>query len=228
MRQNVENARDRGVSLAFFSANVCYWQVRFEPSSSNGQPDRTMVCYKTGALDPFATDGNPSNDCYITTLWRLNSVKPPEDALVGIFYRYLVNTNMVIDDASHWICAGAGLTNGSIFPNLVGGEGDTLGTHTPMGTALIAHSPCLENGLPPGFADMTVYTALSGADVFAAGTEQWGWGLDGQYSQRGAQQMTRNILPRLARCAPIQRGMLSWWAAEGNAADDLGRNPGLS
>jgi len=37
MRANVEAARDHGVNLAFFSANVCYWQARLEDGN------RTLV-----------------------------------------------------------------------------------------------------------------------------------------------------------------------------------------
>lgn len=40
-RNNVQQARDNGINLAFFSANTAYWQVRFEPSSS-GQANRVM------------------------------------------------------------------------------------------------------------------------------------------------------------------------------------------
>ncbi|HEX2055734.1 MAG TPA: N,N-dimethylformamidase beta subunit family domain-containing protein, partial [Nitrospiraceae bacterium] len=38
MRTHVEAARGRGVNLAFFSGNVCYWQIRLEPSSLTGNP----------------------------------------------------------------------------------------------------------------------------------------------------------------------------------------------
>ena len=67
MRAHVEGARDRGVNLAFFSGNVCYWQIRLEPSVFTGEPHRTIVSYKDDALtrDPYALDdlGNrPSDD----------------------------------------------------------------------------------------------------------------------------------------------------------------------
>jgi hypothetical protein len=43
----VEAARDRGVSLAFFSGNDLSWQVRFEPGA--GGPWSTMIAFKTAA-----------------------------------------------------------------------------------------------------------------------------------------------------------------------------------
>ena len=49
MRANVEAARDQGVDLAFFSANVSYWQIRFETSPISGAADRTIVGYKETA-----------------------------------------------------------------------------------------------------------------------------------------------------------------------------------
>src|SRR5262245_25578452 len=34
MRQRFEDARDRGVHLAFLGADTCYWQIRFEPDAA--------------------------------------------------------------------------------------------------------------------------------------------------------------------------------------------------
>jgi hypothetical protein len=109
MRANVVAARDRGVSLGFFSANVCYWQIRFEPSAVTGAADRTMVGYKEGAPfnDPLALDGNPSNNHLITGRWRENSALPPEESFIGVMYESdPVSADMVIYDASSWVCAG--------------------------------------------------------------------------------------------------------------------------
>jgi hypothetical protein len=52
---------------------------------------------------------------------------------------------------------------------------------------------------------MTVYTADSGAKVFATGSMQWAWGLDDFNAPQlwpsvlnaGVQQMTRNVLAKL-------------------------------
>ena len=44
----------------------------------------------------------------------------------------------------------------------------------------LAHSPFADQGAAgkTRYADMTIYTAASGALVFAAGSIQWSWGLD--------------------------------------------------
>ena len=46
-RANVENARDAGVNLAFWSGNEVYWKTRWEPSiAANAADFRTLISYK--------------------------------------------------------------------------------------------------------------------------------------------------------------------------------------
>lgn len=223
MRQNVTAARNAGVSLCFFSANTCYWQIRLEPSPINGVADRTVVCYKgspdstisTGTLDPYYTDSNSANDNLITVRWRdsltrSSRVAMPEEALIGTQYDFGaddVNSDMVITNASNWVFANTGLINGSTLPSLVGYECDRMQGSSPAGTVDLAHSPYTGNTVNTsgtGFSDMTVYTASSGATVFATGSIKWSWGLDdwGAPNLRSsllnpaAQQIARNVLAR--------------------------------
>jgi uncharacterized repeat protein (TIGR01451 family) len=199
MRSAVIAARDAGVGIGFFAADVCYWQVRLEASTINGAADRNVVAYKEHAnLDPVG-----STSCYLTTLWRQNPCVPSEQSFIGVEYlEDGVNADMVIVNPSHWSLVGTGLSNGSRLPGLVGYEADGNGdNNSPAGTAVIAQSP-IPNGLN---SQMVSYTASSGATVFATGTIQWSWGLDdwGVPSQRtsrlspAAQQITRNVLARL-------------------------------
>jgi hypothetical protein len=68
-----------------------------------------------------------------------------------------------------------------------------------------------------GYADMTLYTAESGAIVFATGSMQWNWGLDGYNAPQwhslrttgAAQQVTRNILDRMLQGRGQPRGRRS-------------------
>ncbi|QEW23412.1 Cadherin domain protein (plasmid) [Paracoccaceae bacterium] len=55
-RWNVQEARDAGVNLLFWSGNEMYWKTRWETSVVDGQEYRTLVCYKeTWAVsDPSA------------------------------------------------------------------------------------------------------------------------------------------------------------------------------
>lgn len=223
MRQNVETARDYGVSLGFFSANTCYWQIRFEPSLITQEINRTIVAYKeSAALDPYARDNNPANDFLVTTLWRSKPVNRPEDSLIGVMYEiFQVNADIIIDwTAPNWLLTGTQLspnsTTASVQTNskapakemhlegLLGYEVDRMFRNAPANTIRIAHSPYRYKG-GTRYSDMTIYTTDSGATVFATGSMQWSWGLDDYNTPQlrpsilspDAQAMTRNVLNRM-------------------------------
>jgi hypothetical protein len=217
-RNNVEGARDRGINLAFFSANTAYWQVRYEPSST-GQANRVMTIYKdssgigTGTqIDPIAQ----TNPAAATTLFRSTIVNRPENALLGV--GYIGDTSNVYGGADHVVTnasdpyyANTGLQNGDRLIGLVGYEWDGLLNNglTPPGTVVLSQSPVPSTGLlelgllPPGtnqtISNSVRYTAASGAKVFSTGSVQWAWGLDssGVTNPRvdvRAQQITVNVL----------------------------------
>lgn len=211
MRANVEAARAAGVSLGFFSANTCYWQVRFEPSSITGALDRNMVAWKESAMigDPYALDSDPSNDERITTKWRNAPVNRPESALIGVKYiSFPVDADIVIDDVTSapWVFTGTGLTSGSVLPGLLGYEVDAMDASSPPQTIRLGHSPFLDAGTnATSYSDMTVYSTGQ-STVFATGSIQWAWGLDdwnsggygGSRVNAAAQQLTRNVLQKFA------------------------------
>ncbi|WP_225896597.1 N,N-dimethylformamidase beta subunit family domain-containing protein [Amazonocrinis nigriterrae] len=223
MRQNVETARDYGVSLGFFSSNSCYWQIRFEPSPITRDMNRTIVAYKeSAALDPFARDKNPANDFLVTTLWRSKPVNRPEEAFIGVMYEtFQVNADIVIDEtAPDWLLAGTQLsldnttkfvaTNSTSvvkkmrLKGLLGYEVDRMFRYAPANTIRIAHSPYRYQG-GTRYSDMTVYTTDSGATVFATGSMQWNWGLDNYNAAQlrpailspDAQAITHNVLAKM-------------------------------
>ena len=224
-RQHVEAARDAGVHLAFLGADACYWQIRFEPGP-RGDADRTIVAYKeaAGDQDPLAIDRQPQNNRLVTGRWRDRPVSRPEERLVGVMYAAdPVDADIVIADASHWVFAGAGLRNGDALPGLLGYEVDAIYGGGPPGLERLAHSPFVDRGASDRirYADMTIYTAPSGALVFATGSMQWNWGLDGYNAPRwhplrasaAAQQITRNVLNRMLRqsAVPAPTGALAAW-----------------
>jgi hypothetical protein len=212
MRDHVEAARDQGVHLAFFGSNVSYWQVRLQPSAVTGTPSRTMVGYKAAAgNDPFARDGIASNDRYITTHWRDAPVSRPESSMVGVGWVYNpVNSDIVISNAAHWVFADTGLQNGDRLRGLLGYEVDAVFAGSPAGIVRLARSTFTTPSSGAITADMTIYTAPSGALVFATGSNQWAWGLDDyNVPQRrtsrlnlAAQQITRNLMTRFLASAP--------------------------
>ncbi|MEG4321915.1 MULTISPECIES: N,N-dimethylformamidase beta subunit family domain-containing protein [unclassified Microcoleus] len=248
MRENIEAARDEGVSIGFFGSNICYWQIRLEPSRINGEVNRTVVAYKEMAdLDPLGesqqqlsavdsiveiADGgelnygirkaepariattyknkSPALYSLVTTRWRDRSVGSPEDALIGVMYEtFQVNYDIAIDkNAPDWLLEKTQLKQGDKLPGLLGYEVDRMFGNAPKNIVRVAHSPYPHGG-GTRYADMTVYTADSGAKVFATGSMQWAWGLDDYNAPQlrspvlnaGAQQITRNVLAKLLNSA---------------------------
>jgi hypothetical protein len=205
MRNAVQNAINAGVNIGFFSANAMYWQIRFEPNSL-GVPDRVEVGYKDFAT--FNTPPGPDpmwnvNNSLVTTNWRDPVVDMPENGLEGVMFEQQEDANYayVVENASNWIYAGTGFVDGTSIPGIVGYEYDRVYNNgfTPPGLTVLSNSPV--NGCCGGyssFANSTLYTAPSGARVFAAGTMQWSWGLanvmGNTYANAGIQQTTANIL----------------------------------
>ena len=219
MRRHVEAARDQGVHLVFLGGGACFWKIRFEPGA-RGDADRTIVGYReaAGDLDPLAIDGDPQNDRLITGRWRDRPSARPEERLIGVMYTAdPVDADIIVSDASHWAFAGTGLRNGDALRGLLGNAVDAIDGGGPARLERLAHSPFADPGPAGGnarktrFSDMTIYTAESGALVFAAGSIQWSWGLDG-YNAPGwhtlrvseaAQQVTRTVLTRMQRSPAV-------------------------
>ena len=186
MRNAVENARNAGMHLGFFSANTAYWRVRFEPSST-GAANRVMACYKS------ATPGDPVAPTY---RFRDAPNNRPENALLGIMYIGDFGTlyggfDFVVANATDPYYAFTGLNNGDKLTGLVGYEWDAVVNNgfTPSGIVTLANSVVTPTEIAPGtpttttqIANAVRYTVPSGAKVFSTGTIQWVWGLD---SDRG-------------------------------------------
>ncbi len=194
MFNNVEAARDSGINLGFFGSNVSYWQIRFETSPVSGQANRTQVCYKDTS--------DPVNGPTETLQFR--DLNMPESELVGVYYATdPVDGDIVVQNTSNWVFNGAGLQDGDHLPGLLGYEVDEYHPGgSPSGTILLGNSPYGGGE----FSNMSLYTAGSGATVFATGSMQWVWALD-DYNATGlrpsllneaAQTMTRNVLAKFA------------------------------
>jgi len=220
MRDNVTAAVNAGVNLGVFSANTMFWQIRFDPNTA-GAPNRVEVGYKDQALsstrpgpDPLFCPSAPcapgTDNTRVTTNWRSWPVSLPEQLLFGVMFESTANeVPYVVQNASSWVYTGTGLSNGSRVNGIVGYEydkvfasyvDDTSGqtiTLTPQpGLVILSTSP-----VGTSHSNSTLYTAASGARVFAAGTIEWSSGLDSSgYGGAGGcvssahQQATRNIL----------------------------------
>lgn len=167
MRKHVEEARDAGTNLAFLGANSLYWRVRFEDTSQG--PGRLIRGYKNAAADPIQ---GPTT----TDMWRRDPSPNPENSLVGMLYEcYPASGSMVIHDPSSFLFEGTGVTAGQKISGILGVEVDRVYPikGTPQTLEIVAHSPvpCAQIGTT--YADMTYYTADSGAGVVATGTMGW-------------------------------------------------------
>jgi hypothetical protein len=214
-------ARARGASLLFLSSDTMAWRVRFAPatpaSSQAGEPDHVIVAYKEHvALDPDRADptglfpgggasliGSAYNGC-ITP--RVQQPGPP----VYRYYPWRPRPSL----QPSWLFAGTGVDASTEIPGIVGYELDERTSEAPPGTRTIGGGtvPCQSEDEPSpirgSVADTTLYTARSGALVFATGTLGWLYALSPvpQVSpdaplrpDRRVVTMTRNLLARALR-----------------------------
>ncbi|GII83240.1 hypothetical protein Ssi03_12300 [Sphaerisporangium siamense] len=210
MRANVENARNNGVNLAFFSGNEIFWKTRWEPSiDGTTTPFRTLVCYKE-TIANAKIDPSPQ----WTGTWRDPRFSPPSDggrpenALTGTLFM----VNGIASDATvvpaefasmrEWKNTSiAGLQPGQtvVFPTgVLGYEWDEAPDNPtrPPGlvnmskTTVILTSRYLLNegnvyGAGVATNKVTLYKHTSGALVLGTGTTQWSWGLDANHDRPG-------------------------------------------
>lgn len=210
MRDAITEARDNGVHLGFFSSNVSYWKIRLEPDPWSGISDRVIVGYKT------AEGGVPDPSGMPTSTWRdQNSVNDPENELIGIQYIGDNDLNafplrVYAHQSQHPLYRHTDIpdmppdTYLDIGHHLIGWEWDavTENGRTPENLEILAESPTYgavlaDEGhgytLDLGAAHVTRYVASSGAQVFAAGTNQWAWGLAVFEPEPRIQQITYNV-----------------------------------
>ena len=195
MRQGLIDARDHGVNLAFMGANAIYRHIRFAPSAL-GQ-DRQVICYKSAKEDPLTGHDNAD----VTVDWRDPPTNLPESSIIGDYYQCNpVKADMVVAEADNWLFAGTGLQDGGHLSDVVASEYDRYDTSVPhpANVEVLARSP-LTCGGKRDHSDATYYTALSGAGVFATGTNAWIGDLTAGCAKPGCAgptliRMTQNLL----------------------------------
>jgi hypothetical protein len=194
-RTNVENARNAGVNLAFFSGNEVFWKTRWEPSITAGaQSNRTLVSYKETHANAKI---DPSSEW--TGTWRDGRFSPPadggrpENALTGTLFKVNSGTAVISVPAALgkmrlWrgttiATLGAGQT-ADLPDGLLGYEWDEVSDNGFSPAGLIRMSATTVSGVDAlqdlgstyaaGTAShaLTLYKHSSGALVFGAGTIQ--------------------------------------------------------
>jgi hypothetical protein len=146
--------RDLGGHLAFLSANDFFREVVISGNS-------------------------------MTLIGRFRDLGRPEAALLGAqyldWYRGIYpNRPYRVVGARRvpWLFAGTGLEDGSLILGHYGIEIDATTSASPPGTTIVATIP---NIFPGETADMTYYTTAAGAEVFDAGTIDFGGAAENPY-----------------------------------------------
>jgi hypothetical protein len=218
-RRALGRARESGTSLLFMSSDTMAWRVRFAPatsaSSQAGEADHRIIAYKeNAALDPNRSEptglfplggadlvGSAYNGC-ITP--RVEGPGPP----VYRYYSWAPAPGL----RPAWLFAGTGVTTSTRIPGIVGYELGQTTPATPPGTQIVGEgvAHCMTENEPSPVhgtvAQTTLYSARSGALVFATGTLGWMYALEPvpQASpdvpgspDRRVVAMTRNLLDRV-------------------------------
>ena len=197
MRRTLEQARRRGINLAFFGANAVYRHVRLEPSDE-GAPFRQMANYRVSSRDPLAEE----NPALATVQWRNPPLRNPENALVGVqYFAAGVDEPMVIVDPAAWCFAGVDLGGSRYLGDLVTVEADGLGPKysEPASLQVLASSPVAYRGATYRHA-MTYYTTSRGAGVFETGTIGWVLALDAErWGDRRVTSVVRGVTANVLR-----------------------------
>ena len=204
MRRGLESARDAGVNLVFLGANAIFRKIRLDPTETGDF--RRQINYRSALTDPVAR-----TDPYETTVsWRQAPVSDPESSVLGgIYESNPVEADMVVGNADAWLFEGSGLRNGDVLPKLIGNEYDRVTPEhpTPDNIEVMCHSPLVCKG-KRSFADVTWYTAPSGAGVLDIGTFWWVPRLAADTTGRtpsvadpdaAVQQVTKNVLAAVAK-----------------------------
>jgi hypothetical protein len=230
MRDNVESFIAKGGNVAFFSGNVCWWQIRFEDGN------RTMVCFKSAVEDPLMGVDNAR----VTVNWHSAPVNRPENSLTGVSFRngagiwQACNSSMDskayrVHQAAHWVFEGTGLCDGDLF----GLEEKVIGYETDAADFFVDPSGNLRlsgrDGTPSSFvvlatADLSDWGPCGKAGratmgvfhrtgtVFTAATTDWVRGFLKPLS--AIHRITRNVIEQLRQPYPSCR-----WEAIGSTAD---------
>jgi hypothetical protein len=213
MRDGVEAFVANGGNVAFFSGNVCWWQVRFENNN------RRMVCYKSD--ENPATPDPLLQTSRATIHWFNSPVNRPENQMTGVSFRNGAGwwdppdpqpfPDYVVWGSQHWVFSGTGLQDGDGFGSdaqILAYETDaaefveqngtpkvTGSDFTPTSFHILATADLRNWKNKQGWATMGIYQN-NGGSVFTAATIGWARGL--QANDQMVSQITKNVIARLS------------------------------
>ena len=198
MYENVTAARDRGLSIGFFSGNALCQELVTYNSTVTGKPLRT-----------FARDKRFSD----------------EDLLMGVKSYGPGYGDWTVTRADHWMFEGTGMKNGDSIVGLIGWEFHGTPSKAIPGLIEVARSSLSPRSARPGrdadgIHSAVIYPGPKGNWVFNAGTIWWPEGLScppghapaGSQIARTSgpdervQRITANLLNRMLRDSQVKLG----------------------
>jgi hypothetical protein len=222
MRVNVQVFTGNGGNVAFFSANTCWWQVRFTDQSA------TMICYKDENLDPLG----PQSPLATTNWYRVqNNPLGSENSTTGVSYLNGNGMNFppspllpfVVVNDTNWVIDGTGLSARDEFgvginynSSVIGYEEDaalfdsrtmapTGLDGTPLNATIIAIADLTPWQQAGRYATMLTFQTKSvdgipggGGWVFTVGTINWSRGLSTTGNLTAVDQITLSVINDLA------------------------------
>jgi hypothetical protein len=208
MRERVQAFTAAGGNVAFFSGNVCWWQIRFEQNDDTSTGPDTIVCYKDFRFDPSY---GMQNDL-VTVNWYDQPLNNPETSMTGVSYLgtpapypgEVARQQFVVQNPGHWALKGTGLFKEDFLglyaqdtQTVVGTETDRYQNqdHPPV------HSPSNFDKIAivfwAGAEAATMGTFQNGGTVFTAATINWLLGLSQDGSSGVLDQITLNVFDQL-------------------------------
>ncbi len=183
-RLGVQAATQHGVNVVYFGAAAMVRHARLQASPLG--PNREEVDYRNAYEDPLNGVGDP-HQVTGNTWWDGPAPWPPLSQIGVNYSGYLdpgVSVPLLISDASSWVFAGTGLSDGSSLPGAIGSDFDHVigSTLTPSNLQVLAHSPIpaalatVAGGVWAGYSysDMVYFTdPRSQAGVLDTGDNIW-------------------------------------------------------
>ena len=223
MFDNVVNARDAGVSLAFLCGNSTLCKMPLLPSS-DGQAHRATR--REGWFLPLA-DGQVVPPELINEAGFELSIGPDSALLLGAWHSIGQGQAGLGQGAGDWTCTapghwlfdGTGMQAGDSIGGLIGWEFHGEPLLDLPGMQIVAQGPAFkDNGVQNGTYTATIYDGPHNNIVFNAATIWWANGLSSPpgylnpsrhgIAQQGpdalAQQITKNLLDRIVRKKPLE------------------------
>ena len=233
MRDHLESFIAGGGNVAFFSGNVCYWQVRLEDDGN------TMVGYKFNfEEDPCFMD---QDHRVLSTLWSHHLIGRPENQLTGVSFNYggyhgplpQIRSNSVprgargytVHRPKHWVFEGTDLEWGDLFGSerkIVGYECDgcdyelkdglPIPTHrdgTPESFQILASAPARLWDTDLDFASRCLFGDMDHKDRFTHGAAMMGiYSRGGTVFTTGCTDWSRGLKGRDPLVERITRNVL--------------------